>query len=660
MKTAVQIFLKQTRRSTKRLVLQLVLLCVAVAFFVVSLNLYQNSTKNLHTVENTYKTIATVEIYGNINRKGELVALDAPDRLGVRLIGASADILSPLMEIPAVRSVDLRQRHAVYIPGEAPVRHITTKEDIGLPLNTVEFFSCDDVIRFKLDRDEPMELPLIVVEDDEPSGITHVTLPIRLLEQNRADIQYPDVITLSVPTVFAKQKADLQDDIHRLNRSERTDVITLYPDVEYVMMGTVDGFFEWDDTARQYIWVSCTDARINDLRFTPNTSLYYQPGRMAYHSMGSSVDIELAMVGNPYGIQRYEDVKNDPEWQKDVQCLEYSSHAFTATLTNDISVIPAWYKGGMYLQEGRMITDKEYKSGTKVCMISAKMAEYQGWQVGDKLNMHYFAFDAYPERSDATYPLTSPWYYRALDGFFHQGEYEIVGIFGQSEVTDMGDAAEEVYYQPWNTIYVPTNSVQHAPESPVRSSLITLHLQNGSIAEFKAAIEELGLTEQKSGEYELKFSYFDQGYAKIQPGLMEMNKNAKLLLGLSSVLLLVTMILMSFLFAQQHKHSAGILRMLGGSKKQAFAAILTCAAVVVAAGGIVGTVLGGALTQRVGASILGDTASTAKVELATGASPVLTALSGVGCMALFLLLTAIFTGTYMGKEPRALLPKDQA
>ena len=77
-----------------------------------------------------------------------------------------------------------------------------------------------------------------------------------------------------------------------------------------------------------------------------------------------------------------------------------------------------------------------------------------------------------------------------------------------------------------------------------------------------------------------------------------------------------------------------------------------------AAGGIVGTVLGGALTQSVGASILGD-AETAAVELATGASTVLTALSGIGCVVLFLLLTAIFTATYIGKEPRALLPKDQ-
>ena len=139
-----------------------------------------------------------------------------------------------------------------------------------------------------------------------------------------------------------------------------------------------------------------------------------------------------------------------------------------------------------------------------------------------------------------------------------------------------------------------------------------------------------------------------------------MNRNAVLLLTLSSLLLVVTMVLMAFLFSQQHKHSAGILRMLGGNKKQTFTAILSCAAAVVAAGGIVGTILGGALTQRVGASILGDAAESAKVALSTGASPALTALTGVGCMALFLALTAIFIGTYIGKEPRQLLPKDQA
>ena len=79
---------------------------------------------------------------------------------------------------------------------------------------------------------------------------------------------------------------------------------------------------------------------------------------------------------------------------------------------------------------------------------------------------------------------------------------------------------------------------------------------------------------------------------------------------------------------------------------------------MVLAGGALGTILGGALTQSVGASILGD-AETAAVELATGANAALTALSGLGCMVLFLALTAIFTATYIGKEPRALLPEDK-
>ena len=139
-----------------------------------------------------------------------------------------------------------------------------------------------------------------------------------------------------------------------------------------------------------------------------------------------------------------------------------------------------------------------------------------------------------------------------------------------------------------------------------------------------------------------------------------MNKNAKLPLGLSAVLLAVTMILMAFLFSRQHRHSAGILRLLGGSREQTFIAILACAAAVAAAGGILGTILGGTLTQSVGASILGDTAESAAVALHTGASPALTALSGLGCILLFLLLTAIFTATYIGKEPRQLLPEEKA
>ena len=51
---------------------------------------------------------------------------------------------------------------------------------------------------------------------------------------------------------------------------------------------------------------------------------------------------------------------------------------------------------------------------------------------------------------------------------------------------------------------------------------------------------------------------------------------------------------------------------------------------MVATGEIAGTTLGGVFTQTIGASIIGDTSASAKVALSTSASPVLTALSGLG------------------------------
>ena len=98
-------------------------------------------------------------------------------------------------------------------------------------------------------------------------------------------------------------------------------------------------------------------------------------------------------------MQRYEDVKHDPQWARTVESIKYTNYSMTLTLTNDIRNIPAWYKGGMYLQEGRMITAEEYASGAQVCMISAKTAEYQGWKIGDTLNMQCYDFDGFYDKT---------------------------------------------------------------------------------------------------------------------------------------------------------------------------------------------------------------------------------------------------------------------
>ena len=653
----IQIFLKQTRRGTKRLVLQLVLLCAATAFFVVSLNLYANSMNNLHTVEDTYTTIATMEIYGYVNNAGELVHPGDESCVGCHWLSAEDYDLSPLLALDSVKSIDLRTRVGAYIPGNAQVS-CTVQDDPFQNSNWVKLFGTDNVIRFTLDSEEPLVISLQDVKQE-------LVFPIRILEATNSLLEYPDDFTLCVWEFDSDDISFFSEEIRRLNRSDCIDAITLYPDVEYVMATYGGWYWELNPETGTYTWhEDGFNCRYRGIGLQLRGFNFYK--RLSYGTFG--IQASTFVKNESFPLHRYEDVSNDPTWREYSLTAQYNASAFAVTLTDDHTLIPAWNQGAMYLSEGRTITKEEYKRGAKVCMVSAKMAANQGWQVGDTLDMHLYAYDAFYDgsRDDNVREelgqilpmnyLPAPNYSSDCGGFFEEDTYEIVGIFSQRKFTDFGDTAEEVFYNPWNAIYIPANAAPNAPEGPIQPSLITIELKNGSIPAFKAAVEELGLTEQKTGEYEIKFSYFDQGYSKIQPGLIEMNRNAKLLLALSGLLLLVTMVLMSFLFAQQHKHSAGILRMLGGSKKQAFTAILSCGAAVVASSGVVGTILGGVLTQSVGASILGETEASATVELAISANLTMTAFSGIGCVVLFLTLTAIFTATYIGKEPNALLP----
>ena len=670
MSVSVRIFLRQTVRKKSRFVLNILLLCAATAFFVVSMNLYQNSMRNLQTVDNTYTTIATMEIYGYVTEDGRLVHPGDEACVGRHLLSVEDYDLSSLSGLGFVKNIHLRTRAAAYIPG-----HLSVLAELGEnPVKPPEYKRLSqntNVIRFVLDTEEPITYSL-------RNGWRYDSFPIRILEQSNSLLVYPkqESFSLGIPMLAEQQIPQFADQIRRLNRSDVTDSITLYPGVEYVMatLGAGD-LWTRDEATGTYTWKEdegYADASDESRRY-PGIGLhlacfsYYSTYDLCYRPNRGLASVRTEDLEKTFfSIQRYDDVKDDPNWADYIQAGEYDGSTFATVLTDDITLVPAWYAEGMFLSGGRMITEEEYQSGAKVCMVSAKMAYLQGWKVGDTLELHLYQYDGYFDgmsNFDETSEQRQHWNYPAnytyvQDGFFDEGTYEIVGIFGQKDLENIGETAPEVYYNPWNTIYIPANSAPNAPEGPIQPSLVTIELKNGTIDQFKAAVEKMGLTDFEMGEYEIKFSYFDQGYSKIAGGLQEMNRNAKLLLGLSAALLAVTMILMAFLFSRQHKQSAGILRLLGGSKGQVFTAILVCAAAVVAAGGIVGTILGGVLTQSVGTSILGD-AETAAVELATGASPVLTAVSGVGCMALFLLLTAIFTATYIGKEPRELLPQDK-
>ncbi len=683
MSTSIRIFSRQLLRSKKRLILNILLLTAVTAFFVMSLNLYWNTTENLQKAEDAYSTIATVEVYGDVNSAGDLVLPGTEGYVGYHLLNAAGMDFSALLAPDYVIGSDLRWRCAAYIPGMTPLylQNAPEEEDDPVHTGSMQMLATKDVIRFRILGDEPQVLQLGMTGDQFQRY--YLSLAIEVIDQSRKDILYPENIAFEIYRWRSQEDADwYAADIRRLNRSDNVDSVTLYPGVEYVASVSFSStkatsYFSLDQQTGKWrpsnpmlrlFWNEYDQRRIKET--------YTEEGE-EFGSYFTGPEVQ-----QPFFLHRWEDIQANAEeaayWDAVWDAAAITGNSFAVTLTGDITKVPAWHLGGMYLHSGRMITKEEYASGAKVCMISKRMADYHGLSIGDTLDMNLYSFDNF-------YDLTGTWYLgqvayeEGVDGFFDKGTYQIVGLFGQHEIIGTSEVRPEILYQPWNAIYVPTASVSGAPNPStwdVRPSLMTINLKNGSIDQFQAAVDAMGLTDKNPGEYSLHFNYFDQGYSMIHGSLIRMYDMSRMLLMLSIVLLLTTLFLAAFFFAQQHKQSAGILRVIGGSKAQALAGILVCALSVALVGTALGGLLGGTLGQIVGNGILTSSQgrwgadefspdllnfrSAADTGIAAGSDLALTVLGSLGCLVLFLLLLWVFVSLYIRQEPRKILDQRNA
>ena len=672
----IQIFLRQLLRGKKRLVLNILLLAAATAFFIMSLNLYQNSRDNLEKIEDSYITLGLTSFYGNVDQQGNLVSADDPDYAGYQLLSVKDFDLSRLTELEQVLRYDLRYRCAAYIPGQIAMTAHNT-ETISYAVYQRGLLYNMQVVRFTIAGEEPVFIPFAT--EDMTSDQIYQQLSLNILDQAAKGLNYPTTVEMGfVASWNDTDAATYADEIKRLNRSEDTSGITLYPGVEYIMQFRgLNRNWVLDQTTGLYNWFSNNTSTNPLQRLTIGRHYLDREDTILYYSTGMIGEGVVPENAQPFYIQRYEDVQASTEetayWEDLWEHTAYTASSFCVTLTNDISLVPAWQMGGMYLYEGRAITAEEYESGAKVCMVSSEMAQCMGWKIGDKLDLNLYAYGGFYDRTGTT-QVTQPQYQFYQTGFMDQGEYEIVGLYGQNEISVTEGQTAQYFYQSWNAIYAPTKSVSNLPAEetwPIQPSLLTLQLQNGSIDSFQKAVEQLGLTDQAEGEYTLETAFLDQGYESVGPGLQKMQSTARVLLLVSGALLLVTLVLAAYFFAQQHKHSAGILRMLGGSKGQALRGILVCALLLALVSAAIGSLSGGVLGQVVGDSILSgsknawsddtliSTSNGIQVEITVGSDPWLTALGGLAIAALFALLLVLFVCLYLGKEPRALLPKEQ-
>lgn len=673
-----RIFWKQLQRGSKRTVLYALLLAAVTAFFVMSVNLYRNSVANLEAVEDSYSTIAIMELYGDVDERGQLTKPYGEDHIGYRSVAVKGYDFSDIVSADGVIDWDLREKYATYIEGEPAML-------------TEDWIMADgDVLRFRIPGDQPVKLPITWQPDYTEGAIIQtekVPLDLEILDSAAGCFKYSGRFYFDGIDLFG-EKEEYLEQVKQLNRSDEVDQVILSPGVEYVTTTWSSSGWALTDEPGVFEFVGhFPESERKDrvrARFFPNHLKYGCTDLFVYY--GSSVErigkTSGAKAGQPFPIQRWEDVEKDPELKAYFDGVwaaeKIQACTFNVELTDDITGVPVYHLGGASLKDGRMISKEEYESGAKVCMVSDQTASYQGWKVGDKLDMQFYEFEAFPNYNAEWLDNQAIWH-RETEGFFYRDEYEIVGIYTQSPTTGNSGIARSTLAMPWNTIYIPHNAVENTSpmeELPVHGALLTIWLENGSIDRFLGDMEALGLTEEKEGQYNPTFTFYDQGYSAVQPGLEAMHGTAQLLLVLSSVLLAVTCVLLAFFFAQNQKQSVGIFRMLGGSKAKALCAVLICALLVAAAGAALGAAVGYGLTQSVGGKIMAD--NLAQNEMSTifqafvlksnraeeqvimvQADPGLTALAA-GTALLFPVLLLGFVLQYINKEPRALLPKGNA
>ena len=665
----IKLFMLKIFHNVKQSVLSLLILAIVTAFLVMSLNLYHNGCQNLEQAEDTYSTIAIVELYGDVNRCGELTPPGSNDHKGYLSVAVDGYDIDEIVNVRGVIGYDLRAKYAAYIEGEPAMQHDPSGEVDNIVM------ASEDIIRFTVEGDVPITIPISWSKDYKGYNemiylnISETAAGCYWYKKNSFNC---DGIVIGFTEA---ERSYYAEQVRKLNRNEEVDYVTLYPGVEYIA-GTwmTSGWHTTEDSKGLLVGIR---------RFHPSRMDYFSENFYVNYGKKESVDAAEGMdADQPFPIARWDDVQNDPvlkeQWAGAWKAMKYNTCSYTVCLTDDITGVPVFHLGGAFLADGRMITEEEYAAGGKVCMISKEMARLQNWRVGDKLDMDFFQFEAFPNNNTTEWD-SQPVYHKNTEGFFDSGEYEIIGIFDQKTLVGNSGIAASTLTMAWNTIYIPHNAVQNTlPEEklPVHGALLTIWLENGSINDFLADMDALGLTVAKDGQYNPTFTFYDQGYSVIQPSLQGMYSTAKLLLILSVLLLVITCVLLSYFFAQNQKHNIGIFRMLGGKKAQVLLAVFICSALIAVIAAMPGTIIGHILSERVGETMLTsdfeENEKTAALrayvleteETDTSAFEVhsdfkLSLLAGSTAL-LFPILSLAFVVIYVGREPRELLPKNKA
>lgn len=626
----VRTVLKEMRRTPGRTVLFLLLLALSTALLVLGLNLYASCRLAWGQVSQNYRTVGTIK--------------QKPD--GVRELGEEEPFYSQ----------DQLDVYSVHIPEDA-FDSLPTK----LPVEN---------------------RPCVVTTGEIYSGILDggsmaFDFPFRAMP--------PYVITFMVDEVM-----DSTDPAFL----ERHASVTAKFDAKMNVL-TVNGEAMTDE-----IYTGC------GLHWPFNNGdVYLEPGKeyIAYASRGYS--------GSPgfilYGMAKPTDIgKNKMEYREFDQVVyeytpefmgteegeyfqylidagqtiqEISQQVCITVPTQSLALLDPFYRGDVTIKYGREITQEEFDTGAKVCMIPE---EFRGNEehlnlvdVGDKIRLDFrgAAYNYAPgtlsgDPGFMNVPLSNT----TLD-IEGSEEYEVVGIYytaaaGMDYRTGLGGMNLGSL-----EIIVPSKSYDFDSLSilaggPLDPACVSFELENGTASDFLLAVEGL--------EYGglLQVTINDQGYNAIAKGLDAISLLAWILLLSGGASALCLLLFFVYLQIARRQREAAIQLSLGAGRGRCAVSLLLGAMLVALVGIGAGAMLGHLVTGQVSHQVYSQAKESgysreysdqmeASLDKAfdyegSAAWPI-TLGAGLGALGTALALSAGFTAHALSKEPLEQLTRKE-
>ncbi|WP_322182143.1 ABC transporter permease [Neglectibacter caecimuris] len=280
----------------------------------------------------------------------------------------------------------------------------------------------------------------------------------------------------------------------------------------------------------------------------------------------------------------YEEGGHGQDWLALQKQMEISHQMYPVLAVIDPGLVPSFQESNVHVR-GRMITEEEYASGAKVCMVSRTFAQKNLLGVGDKIKLPLLCA-MYGYQPDTEYYYVhnredpcGTWFklpetcsllntQGELYKPFWEEEYEIVGVF------NVRFPKKDLPFN--NMLIIPKSSVGASDENniayfgPMNENMTSFQLPSGSLENFQE-----GLQKYVPQASQLTIKYNDMGYASAAESLRSIEKTSLLLLIAGLLASAAVVALLLFFFVVREKKRTAIERSLGLSKRRCRVSLLS-------------------------------------------------------------------------------------